>query len=116
MLWLVTLLFWLLTLQLGHCFPQAHAHVDEHAGAATHAPLTDDCEPEHHAHRQHTTTDAIHRGTRGTADTAWSAIPVENTFTGSFRSPVHTPGYGNPGRDPCLRGRALLIEICVTRT
>lgn len=118
MLWLVTLLFWLLSLQLGQCFPQAHAHAGEHVAtsAVTHAPLTGDCEPEHHAHQQHTTTDAVHRGTRGATDTTWSAIPVENTFTGLFRSPVHSLDYGSPGRDPCLTGRALLIEICVTRT
>lgn len=118
MLWLVTLLFWLLSLQLGQCFPQAHAHAGEHGttSAATHAPLADDCEPEHHAHRQHTTTDVIHRSTRGTTDTTWSVVFLENTFTGLFRSPVHSSVHGSPGRDPCLTGRALLIKICVTRT
>lgn len=119
MLWLVTLLFCLLSLQLGQCFPQAHAaHGDEHVAISlgTPAPPTDDCEPGHHAHKQHTATDAIHRTTRGTADTTWSAILFENTFSNSFRSPGDGSGSRFSGRDPCSPGRALLIEICVTRT
>lgn len=118
MLWLIALLFCLLSLQLGQCFPQAHAHADEHVttSLATHAPPTDDCEPDHHAHKQPETTDVINRGTRGATDTTWSAIPPENSFTGLFRSSVHCSGFESAGRDPCRPGRALLIEICVTRT